>query len=230
MAGYDIVLFDADNTLFDFDRAEAEALDWLTDHLGLPREAQARYLAINRALWRRCDLGEIRAEDLVVERFRQFFDACGVTGDPEAVNRAYLNKLGECPALLPGAEALCRTLAERCTLAIVTNGMASVQHSRMEQSPLKPYFKGLFISQEMGCRKPERRFFEQVFAGLGLTEADKPRAVVVGDNPLSDVKGGLDFGLAAVWYAPHGGELPDGIVPTCTARDYHEVMRFILAA
>lgn len=36
MPRYDYVLFDADNTLFDFDRAEAEALRTTLAEYGLP--------------------------------------------------------------------------------------------------------------------------------------------------------------------------------------------------
>lgn len=229
MAPFRTVLLDADNTLFDFDEAERQALDWLMESLRLPEEAKARYLAINRRLWHESDLGLIAVRELVVERFRRFFGEVGFDGDPTAWNEAYLNKLGECPALLPGAEAFCRALAGRCTLAIVTNGVSHVQRSRMAASPLEQYFGGrLFISGEMGCRKPQREFFDLTFAALGLTEADKPSVAVMGDNLLSDVKGALDYGVSAVWFNPRGTALAEELTPTCTARSYEEALTFLL--
>ena len=71
MPRYEVVLFDADHTLFDFDRAEREALRQTLEEAGLPAdgETEARYLSINRALWNRLDRGEVRREWLVVERF-----------------------------------------------------------------------------------------------------------------------------------------------------------------
>ena len=124
MPRYEVVLFDADHTLFDFDRAEREALRQTLEEAGLPAdgETEARYLSINRALWNRLDRGEVRREWLVVERFAALLRALGRTGDAAALNRAYLDHLGEGSYLLPGAQALCRALAPRCTLAIVTNG------------------------------------------------------------------------------------------------------------
>ena len=70
MPRYEVVLFDADHTLFDFDRAEREALRQTLEEAGLPAdgETEARYLSINRALWNRLDRGEVRREWLVVER------------------------------------------------------------------------------------------------------------------------------------------------------------------
>ena len=174
------MLLDADNTLFDFDKAEGLALQWLIHHLGLPDPAKECYLAINRALWHLHDLGKISGRDLVVERFRRFLNEMGLEGDPVELNRAYLQKLGECPELLPGAEELCRTLMQHCTLAIVTNGMPAVQHSRMEHSAIHDCFRGLFISDEMDCRKPEQREFELGFRGLGLTEAEAEEQIING--------------------------------------------------
>ena len=120
MPRYEVVLFDADHTLFDFDRAEREALRQTLEEAGLPAdgETEARYLSINRALWNRLDRGEVRREWLVVERFAALLRALGRTGDAAALNRAYLDHLGEGSYLLPGAQALCRALAPRCTLAI----------------------------------------------------------------------------------------------------------------
>ena len=61
MPRYDYVLFDADNTLFDFDRAEAEALRTTLAEYGLPvtPETEEVYLAVNRALWAQFDRGEV---------------------------------------------------------------------------------------------------------------------------------------------------------------------------
>lgn len=83
MPRYEVVLFDADHTLFDFDRAEREALRQTLEEAGLPAdgETEARYLSINRALWNRLDRGEVRREWLVVERFAALLRALGRTGD-----------------------------------------------------------------------------------------------------------------------------------------------------
>ena len=126
MPRYEVVLFDADHTLFDFDRAEREALRQTLEEAGLPAdgETEARYLSINRALWNRLDRGEVRREWLVVERFAALLRALGRTRDAAALSRGSPGLPWGRLYLLPGAQALCRALAPRCTLAIVTNGVA----------------------------------------------------------------------------------------------------------
>ena len=228
MQRYHTVLFDADNTLFDFDRAEHEALGRALRERGYPDDDATRetYLAINRELWRRFDLGEADQDWLLVERCRRFEAAMGGHHDPERFNRDYLTYLGEGAFLLPGAMELCRTLSERCTLAIVTNGATIAQTGRFARSGLAPYFKGLFISQELGCRKPERAYFDTVLSRLGV--ADRRDTVVVGDNLRSDIQGGINAGLDTIWYHPGGGGPEEEIGPTHTAEKYGQVAALIL--
>lgn len=139
MPRYDYILFDADNTLFDFDLAERKALRRALEEHGYPFDdvTESLYLAINRALWHRFDLGTIGREELLRERFAVFSHVMGGQDDPLEFNRCYLDHLAEGNDLLPGAEELCAALAPCCTLAIVTNGVAVAQRGRFERSPLK---------------------------------------------------------------------------------------------
>ena len=228
MPRYHTVLFDADNTLFDFDRAERHALQRALEERGYPftPEVEERYLSINRALWHQFDLGQVTQEFLLVERFRRFEEAMGGSHDPVRFNRDYLTYLGEGAFLLPGAEALCRELAPHCTLAIITNGATIAQKGRFARSAVRDCFSYLFISQELGCRKPEKAFFDKVFAAMGLT--DLRDAVVVGDNLLSDIQGGINAGVDTIWYNPGGAVCPDPVRPTYTASDFSAIRSLIL--
>lgn len=228
MRRYDIVLLDADNTLFDFNAAEARALDAVLAEFGWPRDEETKqtYLEINHALWSAFDRGEAEEGFLTVERFRRLGERLGRRADPAEMNRRYLDRLGACSLLLPGAEALCRTLrAAGCRLALATNGVARVQHARLAGSPLVPYLERLFISGEMGTRKPEPAFFRAALAAMGAEDMD--RCVMVGDGLGSDVKGALSVGLDVIWFAPGGADAPVDRKPTYTARSLEEIGRII---
>ena len=228
MRRYDIVLLDADNTLFDFNAAEARALDAVLAEFGWPRDEETKqtYLEINHALWSAFDRGEAEEGFLTVERFRRLGERLGRRADPAEMNRRYLDHLGACSLLLPGAEDLCRTLrAAGCRLALATNGVARVQHARLAGSPLVPYLERLFISGEMGTRKPEPAFFRAALAAMGAEDMD--RCVMVGDGLGSDVKGALSVGLDVIWFAPGGADAPADRRPTHTARSLEEIGRII---
>ena len=228
MANFDFILFDADNTLFDFDRAEHEALKSVLAARGYPTDPATLelYLSINRALWARFDRGEVTQPFLVVERFAAFTRAMGGHDDPAEFNRDYLDRLATGAFLLPGAEALCRALAPRCTLAIVTNGVAMAQRARFARSPLRDVVPWLFISEEVGASKPSPDFFAPVLRALG--EPDRSRVLMVGDNLLTDIQGGILAGLDTAWFNPKHLPGDPAISPTWEADNFPALQDLIL--
>ena len=224
---YDTVLFDADNTLFDFDAAEAQALDLTLEAYGYPVDGRSRdcYLTVNRNLWERFDRGEVKREWLVVERFAALQRSLGGHHDPAEMNAFYLSRLAEAGCLLPGAEELCRALVPSCTLAIVTNGVASAQRGRFARSPLKALIPWLFISEEVGYQKPQRQFFGAVLSAMSLPPS--ARIVVVGDSLTADILGAVNAGLDSIWYNPNGLPGRPDIVPTFEARSFDQVLHLI---
>jgi 2-haloacid dehalogenase len=213
MPRYDYVLFDADNTLFDFDQAERLALRLVLEKWNYPTDlaTQQLYLSINEVLWNRLNRGEISQKALVVERFSVFCRVMGRQDDPEALNRDYLTLLGEQSILLPGAESLCRALASHCTLAIITNGMSIAQRGRFNRSPLRDVIPWLFVSEELGVSKPDPAFFSAVFRQMDIS--DPRRVLVVGDNLSTDIQGGQGAGADTAWYNP-GGLSAGAVHPT----------------
>lgn len=228
MTRYEFVLLDADNTLFDFDAAEHKALSTVLQSRGytLDQSTVDTYLEINNALWDAFARGEVEQDFLLVERFRRFERAMGGSHDPEAFNADYLAALASNGDLIPGALELCRRLsALGCTLALVTNGAIVAQRGRYSASPLRAYISHLFISQEIGARKPDPIFFDHVCRKLGIS--DRRRAVVVGDNLDSDILGGNRAGIDTIWYNPHGAPLAGPARPTYTAADFDAVAAVI---
>jgi 2-haloacid dehalogenase len=201
-ARYQWLLFDADGTLFDYDRAEALALEKTFAHLNLLFTPQVVdvYRPINAGLWQRFEAGQIAPAHLRTQRFADLFAALGLAADAEHFSRLYLASLAEEGVLFPGAEAVVRRLAGLYHLAIITNGLAEVQHSRLDRSSIKDCFEVLAISEELGAAKPAPRFFELLFARLG--GVSKPAVLVIGDSLSSDIQGGINFGIDTCWYNP----------------------------
>ena len=208
---YEYLLFDADNTLFDFDTAERNAHLQLCRDFGLAfsEEGYRLYHQCNAQLWHEFDLGRCTKEFLLVERFRRYLAITGESADPEKLNIAHLKALGEGAILLPGALALCRRLAKDHKLYILTNAVASVQRERFARSPIAPLFQGVFISEEIGCGKPSRAYFDYVFREVpGMT---RDNALVVGDSLSSDIQGANNAELPCCWFNPRGLPRPEGL-------------------
>ncbi len=221
---YETVLIDADNTLLDFDAAEAQALRRTMERRGLPYtpENQALYISINRELWDAFHRGEVDQGWLKGERFRRFGRALGWSGDVQAWDREYLDALGDCGELLPGALELLARIKPHCRVGLATNGLKEVQRKRLAGNPIVDYLDGVFISQEMGVGKPHREYFEQVLAAL---DARAETAVMVGDDLISDIQGAINAGLDSIWYSRKGEESP---LPTYRVTRLEDVAKIVL--
>lgn len=226
---YTTILLDADMTIWDFEASEKYALRDVVTELGvaMTEEIMMHYQEVNAALWHAFDLKQVTREELKVQRFADLLEFVGKEADPAEMNARYLERLGNYSIMLPGAEEMCKTLAEHGTLYILTNGMHTAQMGRFNQSPIKPYIKQMFISEDMGCQKPDAEYYNQVFAAIGLT--DKSTAVMVGDSLTSDIQGGINGGIDTIWYNPSHKAANPNILPTHTAFTMDEIVNLIIS-
>jgi 2-haloacid dehalogenase len=221
---YQWLLFDADDTLFDYVSAEAAALRASFGDHELPYDAQAlaSYQRVNRAAWQEFEDGRITQARLRTRRFEHLFADLGVTTDVGAFARTYLEHLGRQAQLVDGAHELVRALAPRYRLAIITNGLADVQRPRLAASAIRPYVEALVISEEVGAAKPDRAIFDAAFARIGMPS--RSEVLMIGDSLTSDIAGGIGYGLDTCWYNPHGLPGRADLAPTYEIRDLAELL------
>lgn len=221
------LLFDADNTLLDFDRAEQQAFQKTMTAFGLEAtpERFALYADINHGLWHTFEQGGITKEALVVERFRRFFDRIGAKVDSVAFEAAYQPALGEGAFLIDGALDLLARLAPHYRLCIITNGVAATQYSRLAASGIDRYVKAVFVSEALGAQKPDPAFFDAVFASLPPT--DRTDCLIIGDSLTSDIAGGIRAGIPTCWYNPKGLAAPASGRPDHTVGDYAALLKLL---
>ncbi len=226
---YSIALFDADNTLLDFSRSERDALSECLLMRGIaPTEALlARYAEINDLHWERLEKGLTTRERLRTDRFSMFFGELGVDLDPEKMACDYIVALSTKAYCMAGAEDLINRLAGKCRMFIITNGTASVQNARFDQTPMAPFFEDVFISETMGCAKPDKLFFDRV--SDAVPDFDPRGTLVIGDSLSSDIQGGINAGLDTCWFDRHGRGKPDGIDINYVIRNLDEVEQILLS-
>ncbi len=227
---YTTVLFDADNTLLDFDKDENCALRKVMELYGVPvtEENINTYVEINQGMWKALERGELTKPELKRTRFRKFFDAIGFETDADVfeVNEKYLSLLGEGGNTLDGAADLCRELKEDgYDLYIVTNGVANTQKNRLTKSGLLPFFTEIFVSEAVGHQKPKKEYFDYVLSHI--KEKDIGKIILVGDSLTSDIKGANQSGITCVWLNLKGQELPEEYKPDYIIEDVREVRKVL---
>ena len=223
MHKYRFLLFDADNTLLDFDENERVSIINTFRKFGLPcnEETLKLYHEINISYWAMLAENRITREELLIKRFETLFEKVGIKADPVETENYYRNQLGQGHQLVKGALDVCRTLCRDYRLFIITNGVARTQHERISASGLAPYMEKIFISDEIGHNKPAREFFD--FVSSAIEGFEPSRALVVGDALYSDIRGGYDYGLDTCWLNIYNEKNTTEIRPTYEIRDIVDI-------
>lgn len=218
------VFFDLDETILDFTRSEAVALSRTLRLFGrepVPHVIEC-YHVLNISQWKLMEDGKLSREGVLTRRFELLFEEMG--WEPEQVpafNRQYEIFLGQGHYFLPGAEELLKELAPQYDLYLATNGASAVQRGRLKSAGLEPYFKGIFISEEVGYNKPSLEYFQSAFATI--PEFNPAKAIIVGDSLTSDIRGGRNAGIRTCWLNPAGEAPRPDIIPDYTVRTLDEL-------
>ena len=229
MAKYYCILFDADNTLLDFDAAESKALADTLRNYGIEPDAETvqTYRTINEELWRQLEKGQLRRDKLMAERFTRFLKAVDAAGNGAEMNKFYLDQLSTHPDLAaPNVLDVLKELSEVATLAVVTNGFDRVQSRRVAESGMKDFIEEVFVSEKLDSEKPNRKIFDAALRSLGVE--NREHVLMVGDSLPSDIQGGSNAGLDTCWVNFANEENKTGIQPKYTVHSYEELYRVVM--
>jgi putative hydrolase of the HAD superfamily len=204
---YRFLLFDLDDTLWNFKENSKVALQNIFDQYNLQHYYSTFdayfncFEAHNKILWRLYGMQQITKSFLHVERFLAPLRPFGIldTSLATEMGTAYLDRCAEETATMPHAIETLQYLQPRYDLSIISNGFGEVQYKKLHHSGLSPYFQHVFLSETIGYHKPKPEFFVAVLRELG---ASKEECLVIGDNYEVDIQGAMDFGLDQVYYIP----------------------------
>ena len=231
---YELLLADADGTLFNFHAGEKIALTAALTAFGLPTDddTAALYSRVNRGHWERLERGETTQERLRVERFVDFLAELRRRGAPvpevdaAALADRFVTELGRQHVPMRGAEAFLRRVSPKMPVYLVTNGIAAVQRSRFENSELRGYLRELLISEELGHFKPDPFMVLEAMRRAGIT--DRRRAVLLGDSVTADIGAALNAGVDSILFTD-GRPAPPACGATYVARTLTEAADLLLA-
>ncbi|GAA4499170.1 pyrimidine 5'-nucleotidase [Pseudaeromonas paramecii] len=196
---YRWILFDLDDTLFDFPAPRALETTLAHYEVQLTPELLADYQQLNQGLWQQFNAGQIDAKTLQFERFSQLAPLAGVT--PWELNQRFFAAILDYSAPLDGVVSTLAQLQGKVGLGIVTNGFGDIQRARLAKSGLDGCFDFLLVSEELGVNKPDPRIF--AIAGEQMANCPVGDVLMVGDNPLTDVAGAAAAGMETCWFDLH---------------------------
>ena len=216
------LLFDMDMTLLDFARSEAWALSHAMEELGVTpsQELLSAYSRINLSQWKLLEKGLITRERLKIRRFELLFEQFSIELPAQEAARHYEALLAQGYYYLDGARELLESLqGKNYQIYILSNGSSTIQHSRIAGAQLAQYVDGIYISEDVGFNKPDKRFFDACFADISA-RTGRPfaaaEAVMIGDSLTSDIQGGNRAGVTTIWYHGDGAKPSPDFAPQGT--------------
>lgn len=202
------IFFDLDHTLWDYESNSILALKELVSHFEIDNHVTSEeflktYHKINEKLWHKFNNGQIDREHIKQYRFPQVLRKLNVFIDhkPEDLHEFFMTNCSNRSEVMPETHETLTYLKEKYPMAIITNGFSEAQYPKMKASNLNQYFSEMIISNEVGCRKPEKEIFDLSMKRLG---AKPETSVMIGDNPKTDIRGAEQAGMKAIFYNPTG--------------------------
>ncbi|ATD56098.1 YjjG family noncanonical pyrimidine nucleotidase [Clostridium chauvoei] len=226
---YEVILFDADETLYDFKKSEREAFKNTMLNFKIKYDESYHlktYQEINTALWMEFEQGLITQEKLKVERFKRLSDRLDLSFDENIFAKSYMEHLANASFLYDDSIDLIESLNKFYKLAIVTNGLTFVQDKRIRKSIISKYFDTIVISEEVLISKPNPKIFEHTLKNINHT--DKSKVLIVGDSLTSDIQCGINFGIDTCWYNPNNIINETSIKPDYEISNFNELKSLLL--
>ena len=199
------IFFDVDDTIFDFDKCAAKSLENGFKKFSLKYDDQVlpTFKTINKGFWRRIEKGEINRAYLTAHRFETVFASLGIDFDGPTFEKEFLQGLYDSCEAVDGAFETVRYLADRYPLYVASNAFYAQQVNRLTLAGIIDCFKGIFVSEKLGCNKPSPQFFRKILDLAGVSDAS--RAVMVGDSLEADIIGAKAVGMRTIWFTKEKG-------------------------
>ncbi|MCX4696839.1 HAD family hydrolase [Streptomyces sp. NBC_01408] len=211
------VLWDIDDTLFDYTGADASGLarqldaEHLRERYGTPERALAVWREITDRHWERFAAGEVTFQGQRRDRVRDFLEAPGMTdAETDLWFGRYVEHYQAAWALFPDVVPVLDALAATYRHGVLSNSSVANQDPKLRHLGLRERFEVLVCAAELGVSKPDAAAFLAACEAFGLPPGE---VAYVGDQPEIDARGARDAGLVAVWLDRDGGRGPgpDGV-------------------
>lgn len=223
------LLWDIDGTLLDFTKYEEYGIRKCFEKFGLGEctdEMLSRYSKINRKYWEMLERAEITKQQVLTERFVEFFESENIDfNNIDEFNDEYQISLGDKSFPCKNAIETVTALKGKYKQCAVTNGTIVAQQRKLKQSGLINIFDDVFISDEIGYEKPNIQFFNAVQEKIG--KFNKNEVMIIGDSLSSDMQGGNNADILCCWYNPHNTVNKNDIKIDYEIKDIADILKIL---
>ncbi len=211
------VVWDVDDTLFDYTSADREgmrahlAAEGLLAGYASVEEALTRWREVTELQWARFAAGEVDFETQRRDRTRVFLGRAMTDDEADTWFLRYVAHYESAWSLFPDVLPVLDALAASHRHAVLSNSSLHVQDRKLRLLGVHDRFEAILCAAELGVSKPEAGAFLAACDALALPPA---QVAYVGDHPEIDGRGAAEAGLLSVWIDRGGAhaavEPPEG--------------------
>ncbi|WP_081237706.1 HAD family hydrolase, partial [Streptomyces viridosporus] len=186
------VVWDVDDTLFDYTTADREGMrahllaEGLLDGHASVEEALLRWREVTDLQWARFAAGEVDFETQRRDRTRVFLDRDLTDAEADDWFRRYVAHYEAAWSLFPDVLPVLDALAASHRHAVLSNSSLTVQDRKLRLLGVHDRFEAILCAAELGVSKPEPDAFLAACEALSLPP---DQVAYVGDHPEIDGRG-----------------------------------------
>lgn len=214
MKSYKLIIFDLDDTLFDYEATEKYAVNRACETLGISYigDLYFHYKKANNLT--RDEFKTLTADNIHqfrISRALRFFDMINNVGiNPQNFIERYL-EFSTVGVLIKGVQETLESLAGVLKV-VATNGTNYPRLNKLEGSQISKYFDAFFSAENLGLPKSNPEYFLKI---IQQYEMPKEEVLIVGDDFLTDVKSAMKLGVDCCWFnhrqKEEDIEIPDNV-------------------
>ncbi|MFN6477034.1 HAD family hydrolase [Nostoc sp. DedQUE07] len=214
---YKAIIFDLDNTLFNFELCERQAiLGALEDcavSLDLNGVSETIFLQVfetyNSKYWRQRET--FSPNELIEMSYRSTLAHLDIQTDQISnLSQSFWHIFNHSAVMEPDVNEVLTVLAGNYRLAVITNGFVSAQLPRMQAAGIEHFFEAVVVSEAIGFAKPSPEIFHHALSRLNLTPAE---VIYVGDSLKHDYAGATQVKMDFCYYNRKNQNLPQEAKP-----------------
>jgi HAD superfamily hydrolase (TIGR01549 family) len=211
MKSYRLIIFDLDDTLFDYTETERSAVIEACESFGvaLAGDLYSKYKMANDIV--RGQYPKITPDNIQRFRFARAAKFLALINRsevaPEDFVEQYLDR-STVGILISGVQETLEAL-EGIPKVVATNGSNYPRRNKLESSTIAKHFCGFFSAENLGVAKSHPAYFLKI---IQHCDVPKEHVLIVGDDYRLDIENAINIGVDCCWFNYRKKRL-DGIVP-----------------
>ncbi|MCT4590555.1 MAG: HAD family hydrolase [Carboxylicivirga sp.] len=209
MNKYNLIIFDLDDTLFDYQKTEQYAIKKTCNEFSISYDNNSYSLYKKANTYAKNKYQSLSPENISKfreERVKAFFSYLNV--ESVKINEFISGYLRHSTKgiLINNIEETLKQLGG-ITKVVATNGSNYPRKDKLENSGIKKYFEAYFSAEDLNCEKPNPFFFKKIIDQYNISVRE---TLIIGDDFSKDIEGASAVGADSCWF-----NFKRKVVPEC---------------